>query len=119
LARRSRHAYTAGRDLRSNEERSHRPRLQLDGDQFRHHVTGIKRPLLIVANGGHYFLRPDELIYDTARMPDKTYAIEEGSIHPGTECTQCEKLHGLPPGYYGDTFARTIDFIAEWIAKRY
>jgi pimeloyl-ACP methyl ester carboxylesterase len=82
-------------------------------------VTGIKRPLLIVANGGHYFLRPDELIYDAARMPDKTFAIEEGSIHPGTECTQCEKLHGLPPGYYGDTFARTMDYMAEWIAKRY
>jgi pimeloyl-ACP methyl ester carboxylesterase len=93
-------------------------------------ITGINRPLLIVANSGHYFLRPDEIIYNTARMPDKTFAIEEGSVHGGTECTACEKLLGLPQpgsgpnpnpafGYYGDTFTRTMDFMAEWINKRY
>jgi hypothetical protein len=82
-------------------------------------ITGIKRPFLIIANGGHYFLRPDEIIYQAARMPDKTFAIEEGSIHGGTECTACEKLHGLPAGYYGDTFTRTMDFMAEWINQRF
>jgi pimeloyl-ACP methyl ester carboxylesterase len=90
-------------------------------------VTGITRPLLILANGGHYFLRPDEIIYDTARMRDKTFAIEEGAIHGGTECTACEKQLGLPQpapggtafGYYGDTFTRTMDFMAEWIDKRF
>jgi pimeloyl-ACP methyl ester carboxylesterase len=99
-------------------------------------ITGINRPFLIVANSGHYFLRPDEIIYQTAKMPDKTFAIEEGSVHGGTECTQCETQQGLPTpaptgapgpngtapptfGYYGDTFTRTMNFMAEWINRRF
>ena len=48
-------------------------------------------------------------------MRDKTFAIEEGAIHGGTECTACEetaraRTAGAPGGdvafgYYGDTFA--------------
>ena len=100
-------------------------------------ITGIRIPFLIVANSGHYFLRPDEIIYQTAMMPDKTFAIEEGSVHGGTECTACETLLGLPTpapagtpgpggatapptfGYYGDTFTRTMNYMAEWINLRY
>jgi hypothetical protein len=83
-------------------------------------------PLLIVANGAHYFLRPDEFIYDNATTPDKTYVIEEGAVHVGTECAACEALLGLPQpsgpgtfGYFGDTFTRTLDFMAEWLNARY
>jgi hypothetical protein len=88
--------------------------------------TNATTPILIVANGGHYFLTSDEAIYDNATTPDKTYAIEEGSVHGGTECTACEALLGLPQpsgpgtfGYYGDTFTRTSDFMAEWLNARY
>ena len=86
----------------------------------------LTTPLLIVANSGHYFLRPDEFIYDNATTPDKTYAIEEGSVHVGTECTACEAILGLPQpsgpgtfGYFGDTLTRTFDYMAEWLNTRY
>ncbi len=66
------------------------------------------------------------MIYDNARTKDKTYAIEEGSVHGGTECTACEALLGLPQpsgpgtfGYFGDTFTRTFDFLTEWLNARY
>jgi hypothetical protein len=91
-------------------------------------ITGVSKPFLIVGNSGHYFVRPDEIIYQTARMADKTLAMEEGSVHGGTECTACEVAQGLPTpgpngnpafGYYGDTFGRTMDFMAEWMLKRF
>ncbi|HEY6184863.1 MAG TPA: hypothetical protein VIW67_21650 [Terriglobales bacterium] len=92
------------------------------------HPNGTNKttPLLIVANSGHYFLRFDEIIYDNATTPDKTYALEEGAVHGGTECTACEALLGLPQpsgpgtfGYFGDTFTRTFDFMAEWLNARF
>jgi hypothetical protein len=89
-------------------------------------IIGVTKPLLIVANGGHYFLRPDEIIINTAKMNDKTFAITEGAIHGGTECTACETLLGLPTpssnstfGYYGDTFTHTMDYMGRWIRTRY
>lgn len=91
-------------------------------------ITGVSVPFLIVGNGAHYFIRPDEIIYQTARMRDKTFAIEEGAVHAGTECTACEAARGLATpepgpspqyGYYGDTFGRTMDFMAEWLGSRF
>lgn len=89
-------------------------------------IVTVTKPLLIVANGGHYFLRPDEMIINAAKMSDKTYAITEGAIHGGTECTACEALLGLATpsssatfGYYGDTFTRTMNYMAYWIRTRY
>jgi hypothetical protein len=82
--------------------------------------NNMTTPLLIDANSGHYFLRLDEMIYDNATATlDKTYAIEEGSVHGGTECTACESLLGLPAGYFGDTLGRTMNFMAEWLAARF
>jgi hypothetical protein len=82
-------------------------------------------PLLIVANSGHYFIRFDEMIYDNAKTSDKTYAIEEGAVHGGTECTACEAILGLSQpsgpgtfGYFGDTQTRTYDFMTEWLNAR-
>ena len=86
------------------------------------HPNGTNKttPLLIVANSGHYFLRFDEMIFDNATATlDKTYAIEEGAVHVGTECTACETLLGLPNGFFGDTLGRTMDFMAEWLSARY
>ena len=82
-------------------------------------IPGVTKPLLLVSNGGHYFLRPAEMVFDAAKMADKTYAITEGSVHGGTECTACEAQEGLPNGYYGDTFARTMDYMSEWMRYRY
>jgi pimeloyl-ACP methyl ester carboxylesterase len=89
-------------------------------------IPGVTKPMLIVANGGHYFLRPDEIVFNAARMTDKTFAITEGAVHGGTECTACETLLGLPTpagagafGYYGDSFSRTMNFMAQWLRSRY
>ena len=82
-------------------------------------IPGVTKPLLLVSNGGHYFLRPAEMVFEAAKMADKTYAITEGSVHGGTECTACEAQEGLPTGYYGDTFARTMDYMSEWMRYRY
>ena len=92
------------------------------------HPNGTNKttPLLIIANSGHYFLRFDEVIYDNATTPDKTYALEEGSVHGGGECTACEAILGLPQpsgpgtfGYFGDTLTRTYDFMTEWLNARF
>lgn len=89
-------------------------------------VNNRTTPLLIVANSGHYFIRFDEMIYDNAKTSDKTYAIEEGAVHGGTECTACEAILGLPQpsgpgtfGYFGDTQTRTYDFMTEWLNARF
>ena len=92
------------------------------------HPNGNNRttPLLIVAHSGHYFIRFDEMIYDNANTSDKRYAIEEGAVHGGSECTACEAILGLPQpsgpgtfGYFGDTQTRTYDFMTEWLNARF
>jgi hypothetical protein len=80
-------------------------------------VKGITKPLLIAANSAHYFIRPDEIVYDAAKSTDKTYAITEGAVHGGTPCTQCAQALGLPPDYFGDTIKRIYDFMDEWLSQ--
>ena len=82
-------------------------------------ISGVSKPFLLVGNGGHYFLRTDEILYQMGTMADKTFAIEEGAVHAGTECTQCETLLGLPtpaptgtPGSGGATAPPTFATMA-------
>jgi pimeloyl-ACP methyl ester carboxylesterase len=82
-------------------------------------VKGITKPLLIVAHGAHYFLAPDEIIFDAAKSADKTFVILEGAVHGGTACGACEQMHGLARGYYGDTLGRSHDYMDDWLAKRF
>jgi hypothetical protein len=88
-------------------------------------VRGIKVPLVIVAHTAHYFIRPDEIIYDTATTLDKTIAFNEGAVHGGGPCAPCALQIDptLTPAqanaYFGDTQARESDFFAEWLAARY
>ena len=88
-------------------------------------VKGIKVPLVIVAHTAHYFVRPDEIIYDTATTRDKTIAFNEGAVHGGGPCAPCALQIDptLTPAqanaYFGDTQGRESDFFAEWLAARY
>jgi hypothetical protein len=89
-------------------------------------IRGISVPIIIVANTGHYFNRPDEIIYDAAVSNDKTIAFEEGAVHGGTPCLPCATLidptittQAQANAYWGDTFGRTMDFYSEWLAARY
>jgi hypothetical protein len=83
------------------------------------HAGGITKPVLIVANGAHYFLRPDEMIFDALKTSDKTFAIEEGAVHGGGPCAACAQALGLPADYFGDTQRRTYDFMAAWLQARF
>ena len=88
-------------------------------------VKGIAVPLVIVAHTAHYFIRPDEIIYDTATTLDKTIAFNEGAVHGGGPCAPCALQIDptLTPAqanaYFGDTQGRENDFFAEWLVARY
>ena len=88
-------------------------------------VKGIKAPLVIIAHTGHYFNRPDEILFDNAITLDKTIAFNEGAVHGGTPCAACALQIDptLTPAqanaYFGDTLGREADFYAEWLAARY
>ena len=89
-------------------------------------------PLLIIANTGHYFLRPDEIVYDNAYSTDKTLAFSEGAVHGGGPCAQCTRIILNDPAlstatanaYWTDPAGngpaeRTWNFMAEWLSARY
>jgi hypothetical protein len=82
-------------------------------------VPFITVPIIIISNTGHYFIRPDEIIYNVAASFDKTLAYEEGAVHGGTPCTACATALGQPTTYFGDTVKRTMDFYGEWLAARF
>nr|TFG53268.1 MAG: hypothetical protein E4H34_03905 [Hyphomicrobiales bacterium] len=82
-------------------------------------VKTITKPLLQIANGGHYFIVTNEIVFNAAGSTDKTFAITEGSVHAGTPCRACAEAQGLPADYYGDTLGHAFDFIDAWIAARY
>ena len=82
-------------------------------------IKGVTKPFLLIANSGHYFVVPDEILFDAATMKDKTFAIQEGSVHGGAACVPCAKALGKPDDYFGDTFRRTLEFTVQWIDKRY
>jgi hypothetical protein len=88
-------------------------------------VKGIKVPLVIVAHTAHYFIRPDEIIYDAATTLDKTIAFNEGAVHGGGPCAPCALqidptlTAAQANAYFGDTQGRENDFFAEWLAARY
>jgi hypothetical protein len=89
-------------------------------------------PLLIIANSGHYFLRPDEIVYDNAYTKDKTIAFSEGAVHGGGPCAQCTRIILNDPNlstttanaYWTDPAGngpaeRSWNFMAEWLSARY
>src|SRR5437762_11032415 len=63
-------------------------------------AKGITVPLVIISNTGHYFVRPDEILYDNAISHDKTIAFEEGAVHGGTQCRSEEHTSELQSPMY-------------------
>lgn len=89
-------------------------------------VKGITVPLVIISHTAHYFIRPDEIIFDFAKSSDKTLAYNEGAVHGGTPCLPCATAidptittQAQANAYWGDTIKRSFDFYAEWLADRY
>jgi hypothetical protein len=65
--------------------------------------------------GGHYFIRDVEREYDLAASKDKDYVVIEGAQHTFVPCTACETT----PGQYSNTMKNLMDYIRDWINKRY
>jgi pimeloyl-ACP methyl ester carboxylesterase len=75
----------------------------------------IHVPILMMSAGGHYFLRDDEKMVDSAVSPDKDYAVVEGAAHGVVPCKPCETT----PGQYGNSVKNAFDYMEAWIDKRY
>ncbi len=69
-------------------------------------VEGIRVPLLIMTMTCHYFVVPDEIIFDHAASKDKQIAYVEGASHGFTPCRP----------EYGDTMKRTFDYLDSWLS---
>ena len=82
-------------------------------------VEQITVPLMIVAMGGHYFLRDGEIILDSANSKDKEYLIVEGAVHGGTPCTACMPEGQKYDGRYDNSVKNNFDYLAAWINKRF
>jgi pimeloyl-ACP methyl ester carboxylesterase len=89
-------------------------------------VKGMTAPLVIIANTGHYFNRPAEIIFDNAKSLDKTIAFSEGAVHGGTPCLSCATAidptittQAQANAYWGDSFGRSMDFYSKWLSARY
>lgn len=82
-------------------------------------VDVISVPLLVVAMGGHYFLRDGEIIFDAASSRDKEYIIVEGATHGGTPCTRCVPRGEEYDGRYDNAVKNNFDYVADWINKRF
>jgi hypothetical protein len=78
-------------------------------------VQSIAVPELFAAMGAHYFVRDVEREYDLAVSKDKDYVVIEGATHFFTPCTACEKT----PGQYANVMKNLMDYIRDWINKRY
>jgi len=80
-------------------------------------IEGITKPLLIVAMGAHYFMRPDEIILEHAlNTNDKTMVAVEGATHGFSPCTDCAIALGFPANAFGDTVQRLFDYIDTWLS---
>jgi pimeloyl-ACP methyl ester carboxylesterase len=69
-------------------------------------VERIRVPLLIMTMTCHYFVVPDEIIFDHAGSKDKQIAYVEGASHGFTPCRP----------EYGDTMKRTFDYVDGWLS---
>lgn len=79
-------------------------------------VQSITVPLLVIAMGGHYFIRDNEITYDLAKSADKDYVVVEGATHGGTPCGPCSKATGQD---YSNATKNVFDYMAKWINARF
>jgi pimeloyl-ACP methyl ester carboxylesterase len=78
-------------------------------------AEGVTVPMLVMPMTAHYFLAPDELIYEHAASADKTIAYVEGALHDFAPSKTTEPS----PGYFGDTTKTIFDYVDAWLASRF
>jgi pimeloyl-ACP methyl ester carboxylesterase len=76
----------------------------------------ISVPILIMAMGGHYFVRDNEIHYEVAVSKDKDYVVVEGSVHGMVPCEACSKFTGRS---YSNVTRNLYDYAANWANSRF
>ena len=79
-------------------------------------LAGVRDPLLVVAATAHSAVRPAEMVLDAAASADKELVGVEGATHALTPCQSCAGAQGRR---FGDTAARALDYVADWLARRF
>jgi len=74
-------------------------------------VQHISVPILIVASGGHYFIRDGEIHYELAASADKDFIVTEGAAHTGPPCVPCETF----PGQYANSAVNQMNYMVNWV----
>jgi hypothetical protein len=72
-------------------------------------APGVHVPMLVMGMTAHYWLVSAELTCEAAGSQDRTLAFVEGATHGFTP---------LDAGF-GDTFGRTVGYIADWLDERF
>jgi pimeloyl-ACP methyl ester carboxylesterase len=76
----------------------------------------ITVPILIMAMGGHYFIRDNEIHYEVAASEDKEFIVVEGSVHGMKPCEPCSKITGQS---YSNVTKNLYDYAAMWANQRF
>lgn len=76
-------------------------------------IEDISVPALFVGLTGGYEYLASEMIYNHAKMEDKSIAFVEGASHMFFPNHAAEKT----PGEFGDTEATLFDYMAKWLRK--
>jgi hypothetical protein len=76
----------------------------------------ISVPVLIMAMGGHYFIRDNEIHYEAAASKDKDYIVVEGSVHGMTPCEACSRITGQS---YSNVTRNLYDYAVNWANERF
>ncbi len=79
----------------------------------------VSVPLLVVAMGGHYFIRDSEISYEAAASKDKDFIVIEGAVHGGTPCKDCMPKGQKYDGRYDNAVKNHFDYVAKWINARF
>jgi hypothetical protein len=74
-------------------------------------VQHISVPILLVASGGHYFIRDGEIHYELAASADKDFIVTEGAAHTGPPCVPCETF----PGQYANSAVNQMNYMVNWL----
>lgn len=76
-------------------------------------IEGISVPALFMGMTGSYEYLASEMIWDHAKMKDKTIAFVQGATHMFFPNREAEKT----PGEFGDTENALYDYMAGWLKK--
>jgi len=78
-------------------------------------LEGVTVPLLVMGMTGHYWIVSAEIAWQHAASEDKSLAYVEGATHGFSACVACAQT----PNQFGDTTARTFEFVAAWLSERF